>query len=282
MTIFQYGQAQDERHGDRDGWLYVVVDADNGRTQGMLCNHCEDVTEVRATEDHVEGLHPRLHRYTQAYGLDDVVSGEWQDHERGPQEHPLIDREDAVTLDERIEQTQVERVGELSSETQQVASEVAFLVAQGVGTGSHQDQCTYTADEDTAYLHAGELLLEDDGREDHRKDRHRGGDDAGIDRRGEAEADGVAALVEAETEQASSSKAQFIAHRHMLFLDKERGEPEKDGTTQDAEGHHRNAIEAVGHGVLAKRSHQAPECTRTCHGQVRYDQSFSFLIHVLS
>ena len=197
----------------------------------MLCNHCEDVTEVCATEDYIEGLHPCLHRYALAHGLDDVVAGEWQDHERGPQEHPLIDREDAVALDKWIEETQIERVGELCSETQQVACEVAFLVTQGVGTGSHQDQCTHTADKDTAYLHASELLFEDDGRENHRKDRHRGGDDTCIDRRGEAEAYGVAALVEAETEQACSGKAQFVTHRNMLFLDKERGEPKENGSS---------------------------------------------------
>lgn len=248
----------------------------------MLSDHGENISQIRATEHYIEGFEAALHRYTLTDGLNDMWCGEWQDEDGSPQEHPLIDREDRVALDEWIEETQIKRVGELRSEAEQVASEVAFLVTESVGTGLYQDQSSYTADEDTAYLHTGELLLEDDGREDHRKDRHRGGHDAGIDRRSEAEADGVAALVEAEAEHASSSKAQLVAHRHMLFLDKERGEPEEDSSTQDAEGHHRNAIEAVGHGVFAERSHQTPECTRTCHGQVRYDQSFSFLIHVLS
>ena len=118
----------------------------------------------------------------------------------------------------------------------------------------------------TERLLPGDRLLQYQEGENHGEDRHRGGHNAGIARRGHVQTDGVRTLVEHEGEEPGSSKLEDVFYWKMLFLGEERGEPEEEGTTQYTEAHQVDAVDAVKHGILAYGSHQSPECAGTEEG----------------
>jgi hypothetical protein len=102
-------------------------------------------------------------------------------------------------------------------------------------------------------------LTEDEEREHHGEDGHGGGDDAGIDGRGEAQSYGVETLVTHDAQYGRPGKEQDVAHRHMLSLGKERGHPEQQGGTCHTERHQRDAVDAMCHGILAQGCHEPPD-----------------------
>ena len=59
----------------------------------------------------------------------DMAEGEGQQHQRGPREHVFVDGEHVVAAYQRIEQRQVECKRELRKQAEQVAADVAHLVA---------------------------------------------------------------------------------------------------------------------------------------------------------
>ena len=67
----------------------------------------------------------------------------------------------------------------------------------------------------------------------------------------------------------------------MLFLCEQRGEPEQQGATENAEANEVYAVDAVEHGVFAYRGHQSPAGACTKHAQV-CDEWLFFVIHEFS
>ena len=207
----------------------------------------------------------------------DVADGERPYNDGCPEEHPLVDGEERILRQQVLEERQVEGEGKLSRHTEQVAPDVSHLGIASRSTCHDDDDGTSTSHQYTERLLPGDRLLQYQEGENHGEDRHRGGHDAGIARRGHVQTDGVRTLVEHEGKESCSSKLEDVFYWNMLFLGEERGEPEENGATQYAEAHQVDAVDAVKHGILAYGSHQSPECTGTEEAQV--GDKRSFVIH---
>ena len=205
-----------------------------------------------------------------------MAEGERQQDERSPREHILVDGEHVVAPDERIEQRQVEGKRELREQTQQVAANVAHLAVGMSRRGQDQHQRAAASHQHAQRLLARDGLLQNQCRQDHGEDRHRRRHDGGIDGRRDAESQRIAALVAHQSEHRSPDEHQLVAPRHMLLGGDEACQQKQQTGPHHAERHHRDAVEAMRHGVLAHRSHQAPSGAGPKHTQMRYER-FIFL-----
>ena len=206
-----------------------------------------------------------------------VADGERPYQNRCPEEHPLVDGEERIFRQQVLEERQVEGERKLRRHTEQVSPDVSHFGIACCGTCRDDDDSTSTSHQHAERLLPGDRLLQYQEGENHGEDRHRGGHNAGIARRGHVQTDGVRTLVEYEGEEPGSSKLEDVFYWNMLFLGEERGEPEEEGTTQYTEAHQVDAVDAVKHGILAYGSHQSPECAGTEEAQV--GDKRSFVIH---
>ena len=270
MRGLQDADAHQQRGSHGNNGLHVVVDRDDGRAQRALSDHGQDIAEERSDAHDVGHLPPRLGRYGLGQHLRHMAERERQQHQRCPREHVLVDGEHVVPTDERIEQRQVQREGELGKEAEEVAPDVAHLVAGVSGRGQDEDERSAATHQHARRLLPRDGLLQDNGCQQHGEDGHRRGDDARIDGRRDAQSDGVATLVAHQSEESGTDEHQLVAQRNVLLGRKQRGQPEQQTGTHHAEGDHGDAVEAVRHGILAHRSHQSPSGTGSEHAQMGY------------
>ena len=277
MRWFEDANTHQQRGGDRDDGLYVIIDRDHRWTQGSLTNHREDIAQERADTDDISHFPPGFGGDGLRHHLSDMQEGKGQQHQRSPREHILIDRKDVVSSYQRIEERQIECKRELCKQTEQVASDVANLAIRMGSTRQNQYQRTAATHHHTQCLLTRDRLFQDQGRQQHRKNRHRGGDNRGVDGRGDAQTDGVATLVTKESEDSCSYEHQFVATRHFFLGSKARGYPEQQTGSHHSEGNHCNAIDAMRHCIFADRRHQAPASTRSEHREVGYQRTIFIL-----
>ena len=79
-----------------------------------------------------------------------------------------------------------------------------------------EQQGAQTATHDAAYFLPRNGFVQDDGRQQHGDDGRRGGDDTGIDRRGERQPHRKAALVEHRGQHAGKKEEQQVAATHFF------------------------------------------------------------------
>ena len=261
-------QTREDADDDSHQRLHIVIRGNHRGTQNLLGLDNQNIADEGAKENHIGRLQEGLRGQWVADNRQRMGTSQRQEDDGGPEEHPLVDGEDAVLADELVEQRQVEGVGELRPKTTQVATNITHLVAGMRHRGEDEHEGTTTAQHDAQHLLTGNWLLQDECRQQHGEDRHRRGDDAGIDGRRERQTDGVATLVAHDAEDGCAGEGEHMLQGHMLALDEQRGRPEQQGSTSHTDEHHRRAIETVGHSILAQRGHQTPDGTGGKHRQM--------------
>ena len=156
----------------------------------------------------------------------------------------------------------------MCADAHQVATYVAHLGVAGRHARQDEDDGACATNGHTARLLPCDGFAEDEKREHHGEDGHRGGDDAGVDGRGDAQADGEQTLVENHSQQGRATKQQHVAHGNMLAFGKLRSHPEQQGGTHHAKTNHRQTVDAVVHGVFAHWRHQSPHGLSGKHAEV--------------
>ena len=270
MCPLHHADARQDAHRDGHDGLHVVVDRHHRGAQHLLGLDDEEVAYVGAEEYHIARLQYRSEGQRLAELGIGVGSQQGREEDGCPEEHPFVDGNDAVLPDELVEQRQIESVGELRAQAHQVAADVAHLVA-GMGCRRQDEhQRTAASQQHTQHLLARERLLQDERCQNHGEDRHRGGDDARVDGRGVGESHDVAALVEDDAEDGSAGEDEDVLQRHVLALDKQRGQPEQRSTADHTDEYHRRTVEPIGHRILAQRGHQTPDGAGGKHRQMGY------------
>ena len=126
--------------------------------------------------------------------------------------HLFVDCEHIILPDNRVVECQIEGEGELRAKAHQISANVADLRASRVRTAEDEDERATATDCHAQCLLPCDRLLENEEGEYHGKDRHRCGDNAGIDRRGDAQPDVVQSLVKHDAEQSRSRAEQPPPH----------------------------------------------------------------------
>ena len=147
-----------------------------------------------------------------------VADGERPYQNRCPEKHPLVDGEERILRQQVLEERQVEGERKLRRHTEQVTPDVSHFGIACCGTCRDDDDSTSTSHQHAERLLPGDRLLQYQEGENHGEDRHRGGHNAGIARRGHVQTDGVRTLVEHEGEEPGSSKLENVFYWNMLFL----------------------------------------------------------------
>ena len=96
MGGLQNADAHQQRGGDGDDRLDVVVDGDDRWTQRTLTYHREDVAEEGADAHDIGHFQPGLRGNRADKDGADVAEREGQQHERSPREHILVDGEGVI------------------------------------------------------------------------------------------------------------------------------------------------------------------------------------------
>ena len=218
LHTLEYGETHDNTHGNRYQRLHIIIYTYHGRAQRLLTNHHADVTQEGAEEDDVARFPPGAHRNMGKVDAHHVADGERPYQDRCPEEHPLVDGEERILRQQVLEERQVEGEGKLRRHTEQVAPDVSHLGIASRSTRHDDDDGTCASHQYTECLLPGDRLLQYQEGENHGEDRHRGGHDAGIARRGHVQTDGVRTLVEHEGEESGSSKLEDVFYWNMLFL----------------------------------------------------------------
>lgn len=265
-----------------DDGLDVVVHRDNGGTKHLLRIHHEDVADERAAYDDEGRLEPGRERNVAPGKRCHMTEGEGRDDKGGPEHHPLHAGDGGIALDETAEDVEVDGKAELCADDHEIAREIALFERGAAGTTHDEDESTTDAEDDAHDLLPGEGLVHEHRGDDHGDDGHRGGHDAGMDGRGEREADGEVALVEHDAKETGAEKEEKVARCHVLvarLVHAEAGDPEAESRTAYAEGDHVDAreVRAVGpHGILAEWCHQSPD--NTCQGDVEMPEEVNTLL----
>ena len=150
-----------------------------------------------------------------------MAYGERRDEDGRPREHPFVDRIDVVLSDERIEKSEIEGEGELGTEAHHVSYDVAHLSVAGLCAGENENDGSRESDGYAAAFHPRDGLSKNEEGEDHREDRHGGGDDAGIDGRCVANAHGEETLVADDSQEGCRGKLEDVAPGDGRRLDEE-------------------------------------------------------------
>ena len=209
-----------------------------------------------------------------------MTGSERQDEKRGPRKHPFVDCEHIILPDNRVVECQIEGEGELGAKAHQISANVADLRASRVRTAEDEDERATATDCHAQCLLPRDRFLENEEGEYHGKDRHRCGDNAGIDRRGDAQPDVVQSLVKHDAEQSRLRQLHNVAHGNMLARTYQRGHPKEQSSPHHTKRHHRDAVKTTVHRRLADRSHQPPDGLCGKHTQMCL-QGHTVILHLL-
>ncbi len=218
VSPLESADANEDADTDGDDGLHVVVDAHYRGAETMLAYHREYVADIRSEDYYVCHLQPRCYGDVGVVDFHQPICCEGQNEHCCPEKHPFVDGEHRVSPYQGTEEREIEREGKLREEAEQVAANIAHFVAHGGGTGEHEYQSAAAAHQDSERLLASDWLLQNDCGEHHGEDGHRGGDDAGIDRRSETQTDDIATLIEDESEDSGKAELHDIPQLHFLSL----------------------------------------------------------------
>ena len=143
------------------------------------------------------------------------------DEEGCPGKHPLVNREERILLNQRLEERQIESERKLCRDAEQVAPDVSHLGIASRSTCQDDDAGSAASHQHTDSLLPGDRFLQNQERENHRKDRHRGRHDAGVAWRGETQTDGIAALVAYQSEDAGTCHLDDVLGWDMFSFSEE-------------------------------------------------------------
>lgn len=187
-------------------WLDIIVHGDHRRPELLLCIHRHDIGNESAHEDNKERFAPSQERNVAPWQSGNMLCCERDDHDNRPKHHPLHAGHDPMTGYESFEEGQIECIAALGTDHQQISANVARTTFGRSGTSHDEDERSRYTQQDTEQFDPCDAFVEYDCRQDERDDRHRGGHDAGIGGRGDAESDGEAALVGDDTKQSCARK----------------------------------------------------------------------------
>ena len=103
MGDFEYAEACKDTDDDRHHWLDIVIYADYRRTEYLLGLHGEYVADEGADYYNESGFEPCLCRNLCKWNCSHMRESEWGDDDGGKGEHPFVDGEHRVALDELVE-----------------------------------------------------------------------------------------------------------------------------------------------------------------------------------
>ena len=256
------------RYGRGNHRLAVVVHADRGGFQPLLCEGQADVAYKGSECHHVGNAQPRLHGKCGITDGNHVPEGEGQAGDGGVGEHPFHQGDGRVSADQVFKEDEVNGYAALGGQAKDVPQQVV-VSRQGRRTPSaagNQQNGSDGAGADPDDFFSRDHFPEDEGRQNHGQYRRNGGDDGRIRRRGESHAHREGHLVENDAEQGGVKQGQPVLPCNGFPGHEGGGQPEQDGRSQQAEGSQGSGADFPRlHDQFADRRHEAPDNGRRSH-----------------
>ena len=115
LRAFEDSQAYEHADRNRDQGLHIIVYRNHCGSECLLTDHHQDVAQISAEEDDVARFPPCRYWHLSPWDGGHMRGGEWQDHDRCPGEHPLVDGEERILSHQGLEERQIERKRQLCS-----------------------------------------------------------------------------------------------------------------------------------------------------------------------